>query len=315
MGTPRRRRIAATLLTAALLAGACSQADEDTGGIVESADPSPDPSAGGSSSPATGTPAAGAGEVPDTVPGSAPATGGGGGQPAPTTAAGPGQQQKPPPDRAAAPAPAPAGVGAYAPFYLRPSESTRVVLEVRSQAGAEPNGATIDHLRGVLAQVSGKEVATAGGSLTGGARQWTAADIRALADTSSLAQSRDGAVLRLLFLRGGFADSDTALGVAVRSDVAAIFSDRVDQAAGLLADRARIEDAVTVHEAGHLLGLVDLFLATGRADPEHPGHSPNRGSVMYYAVESTLVDSILDGGPPTEFDAQDRADLAAIRQG
>ena len=55
------------------------------------------------------------------------------------------------------------------------------------------------------------------------------------------------------------------------------------------------------------------MLATGRADPEHPGHSPNRGSVMYHAVESTLLGTVLSGGPPRDFDADDLADLAAIR--
>ena len=121
--------------------------------------------------------------------------------------------------------------------------------------------------------------------------------------------------MHLYFLRGGFAESDTVLGVSVRSDVAAVFSDRVDEAAGLVGNRGRIEDAVTMHEAGHLLGLVDLFLRTGRADTDHPGHSRSTRSVMYYAVESTLVGSILDGGPPTSFDRDDLADLATIRTG
>ena len=68
-----------------------------------------------------------------------------------------------------------------------------------------------------------------------------------------------------------------------------------------------------MHEVGHLLGLVDLVLDTGRADPEHPGHSSNRSSVMYWAVESTLITDVLAGGPPRDFDADDLRDLAAIR--
>lgn len=233
-----------------------------------------------------------------------------GGAPPDTTAG----AAAPDPTTTTAEAPAPGAVGAYAPFYLRPAESSRIVLEIRSQSGAEPRDRTVTHLSEVLAANSGKEVTLAGGRIDGDGRQWTAADIRALADAGA-AQSRDAAVMRILYLRGGFAESDTVLGIAVRSDVAAIFSDRVDDAAGVLGDPARIEDAVTVHEAGHLLGLVDLFLSTGRADPEHPGHSSNRASVMYWAVESTLVGDILQGGPPTDFDAQDRADLATIRTG
>ncbi len=78
---------------------------------------------------------------------------------------------------------------------------------------------------------------------------------------------------------------------------------------------AAIEEAVVTHEAGHLLGLVDLYLGTGRGDPEHPGHSRNAQSVMYWAVESNLVAHVLSGGPPHEFDGDDLADLAAIRAG
>jgi hypothetical protein len=36
---------------------------------------------------------------------------------------------------------------------------------------------------------------------------------------------------------------------------------------------------------------------------------------MYWAVESDLIGQLLDGGIPNDFDAQDRADLARIRQG
>ena len=255
----------------------------------------------------------------DSAPGSLPPTSGAGPSGSAPTASGAPQPSTPPPTASpttsASPAPAPAGVGAFAPFYLRPAGSARIVLEVRSQRGAEPRDGSVSHLRRVLAANSGKDVSVAGGSVDGGARAWTADQIRAEADRSGVGQSRGAAVMRILYLRGSFAESDTVLGLAVRSDVAAIFSDKVDEAAGLVGDPARIEDAVTVHEAGHLLGLVDLFLATGRADPDHPGHSPNRGSVMYYAVESTLVGSILDGGPPPEVDAADRADLAAIRRG
>jgi hypothetical protein len=70
---------------------------------------------------------------------------------------------------------------------------------------------------------------------------------------------------------------------------------------------------VVTHEVGHLLGLVDLVLHTGRQDPEHPGHSRNQQSVMFWAVESSLITDVLTGGPPTNFDDDDRADLAAIR--
>ena len=60
--------------------------------------------------------------------------------------------------------------------------------------------------------------------------------------------------------------------------------------------------------------VIDLVLHTGREDPDHPGHSPNRGSVMYWAVERDLVGTLLGAGPATTFDDADRAELAAIRR-
>ncbi|WP_436795951.1 hypothetical protein [Actinospongicola halichondriae] len=203
-------------------------------------------------------------------------------------------------------------VGAFGPWYLRADQADSIVLEVRSQSGAEPEAATVDRIRSLLAQTSGKTVTLQGGSVPGGARQWTPSAIVAEADRTGPAQGADAAVLTLLFVHGGLADADQTVGVAVRSDVAAVFSDRVDEAAGPLVASTRVEAAVTTHEVGHLLGLVDLVLATGRADPEHPGHSASRGSVMYYAVESTLVGDLLTGGPPTDFDEADIADLRAI---
>ena len=126
-------------------------------------------------------------------------------------------------------------------------------------------------------------------------------------------QGGDQTVLRLLFVGGSFEGNLGVLGAAVRGDVAAVFSDQVDRAAGLLVDPPTVEDAIALHEVGHLLGLVDLVVGSGRGDPEHPGHSRNRDSVMYWAVESDAISQLLSGGIPDQLDADDRAELAAIR--
>ncbi|MFL6205590.1 MAG: hypothetical protein ACJ739_09580 [Acidimicrobiales bacterium] len=211
----------------------------------------------------------------------------------------------------------PGGVGDLAGALLRPGNGDRIVVEVRAQAGAAPRAATLQHLVGVLHQVSGKAVAVDGvDPLAGGARDWTSASIAAAADhTGAHGQGGTQVVVRLLFVHGTFEGDESVLGVSVRGDVAAIFTDQVDAASGLLSDPAVVEDAVTMHESGHLLGLVDLAIDTGRDDPQHPGHSTDERSVMYWAVESDLIGEVLGGGIPTDFDARDRADLARIRAG
>lgn len=207
-------------------------------------------------------------------------------------------------------------VGAFAPALLRADRSSRLVLEVH--ADAEPADATLRHVRDVLADVSAKPVAVVQAGAPGaGTRAWTAVELRDTADAGARSPQGGGvAVVRLLFVHGTFEGDDDVLGVAVRGDVAAVFVDRVAAAGGLLGGGTRaVEASVTTHELGHLLGLVDLYLATGRADPEHPGHSSNRRSVMHWAVESSLLGELLGADPPRDFDADDLADLAAIRAG
>lgn len=208
-------------------------------------------------------------------------------------------------------------VGGVAAALLRPGRGDRVVLEVRAQAGAAPRQATIDHVVQVLGAVSGKTVAVDGvDAIGGGAQDWTQQGvISAAASAAQIESGRSQVVLRLLFLRGSYGGDRSVLGVAVAGDVAAVFSDRVDSAAGVLVDPAVVEDAVTMHEVGHLLALVDLILGTGRGDPDHPGHSRNKRSVMYWQVESDLISQLIDGGIPRDFDDDDRAELAQIRAG
>jgi hypothetical protein len=210
----------------------------------------------------------------------------------------------------------PGAPGADAAVYLRPAPRPSIRLQVLVEPGAEPRQGTVDRLSSDLRRVSGKQVTVTGGALPeSGGREWTAAAIASSAATRSPSVTADVAVLQVLFLDGRYADDDGVLGISVNSRVFAVFSDQVDRAATGLVGPERIELAVSVHELGHLLGLVDLYLHTGRADPEHPGHSTNPRSVMYWAVESDVVTDLLSGGPPVEFDAADLADLAVIRNG
>lgn len=207
--------------------------------------------------------------------------------------------------------------GAYARTLLQPQRSERIVVELLVQQGAEPRQAALDHVTSALRDASGKPV-TIGGPVTLPTGDGTTSDddIRELADRYGRAtQSADQAVLRLLFLHGRYVPEDGVLGVAVRGDTAAVFSQQVRNASTPLVSARALETAVITHEVGHLLGLVDLVLHTGRQDPEREGHSPNRESVMYWAIESSLVSQVLSGPPPRDFDAADRADLATIRNG
>lgn len=255
--------------------------------------------------------------------GDAPAPRGGGSKQAPTT-----RPSEPAPGGdggAPATAPPPAesddgdrkSPGAFARTLLRPQPATALVLERYVQEGADVASSSLSHSAQVLGEVSAKPVDTRPPIvLPGGARAWTAGELRATADrVAATPQGGGKAVIRLLLVRGTFEGNDDVLGVALRGDLIALFRDSIASASTPLISGRSIEDAVLLHEIGHLLGLVDVALDTGRADPEHPGHSKNRESVMYWAVESSVVSQVLEGGPPNDFDAADLADLRSLRNG
>lgn len=208
--------------------------------------------------------------------------------------------------------------GSFAPSILRPRPGGKIRLELLVHSGIRPAKEGLDHLSKILTDISGKPVeVTAVKVIPGGEQRYSSAEINHLADR--FGRANDGGpetTLHLLYLRGSLGERPNAAGVAVRGDVLAIYVDVVRRATvpGLSAET--VETAVLTHEAGRLLGLVDLYLGTGRQDPAHPGHSSNKGSVMYWAVETTdLVTAFGQGGPPRNFDAADLADLANIRDG
>jgi hypothetical protein len=291
----RRRAVAVAALV--LLAVGCASSDDA-------------PSVDGTSTTAVTTPdttAPGA-VAPPSTDGTAPAPGG---TPRRTIIVG-GTDAVP--DRQA-PAPGSGSPGDGAVRFLRPAATSRLQVEVQSQSGAQPPSAAIAHLRQVLSDATGKPVDVTDGGTPPVRSTWSAADVRNAAISGARPSAPEVGVLHLLYVHGSADTGGDTLGVSVASDVAVVFPDRIDDAAGGLASPSALVDAVTMHEVGHLLGLVDLVLHRGRQDPEHPGHSRNSGSVMYWAVESSLVGDLLTGGPPRDFDGDDRAELAAIRRG
>ena len=118
-----------------------------------------------------------------------------------------------------------------------------------------------------------------------------------------------------------YADGSTGntIGAAYSSSAFAVFKQAIESAATPLVTAEEIEDSVIVHEAGHVLALVNIGYKSPRdhEDPQHEGHSKNSKSVMYWAVDNVGVVGLLGGStkPPTSFDADDLADLRDLRDG
>ena len=207
---------------------------------------------------------------------------------------------------------------------LSSQKYTSMILEIDFESGYEPETSSTDLLKERMEQVCDKPggieiLLTETDFQHSGS--WSADDVR---DKGSDAKSNDpqsGSTLywQAIFPSGEY-ENDGVLGVAVDASTIAIFGETVDEAEGPIFNRPsseEIENCVLVHEFGHLLGLVNLVYQSpvDHEDPDHPGHSNNEDSVMYWAVESSDISSIITGQLPDEFDQDDLDDLAGLEAG
>lgn len=202
--------------------------------------------------------------------------------------------------------------------YLSSSDYDTWVIEVDSVQGAAPSAGALDLLRSRLMEVADKpggiEIRQSD-TLEARGGTWSSRDVLdAAARSRDLSTGGDTVVTHLLFLDGQYSTSNV-LGVAIGHSTIAIFSqtirDNCTVVNGCLTGSDSVFRAVLVHEFGHAMGLVDngIPMVNNHEDPENPGHSSNRDSVMYFAVETTNVFNVFTGGPPTTFDAADKADM------
>ena len=213
-----------------------------------------------------------------------------------------------------------AGPGGEAATFLR-ADTERLVIEGDQAEGAEISSSSLSHLQRVLGSVADKpggiEVQTS--TITTGKSDYTQKDLRALEDQHRQTSTGGGtASMYVLALNGQFRDQRGVIGVAYSGSSYALFLRQAERGApGVIGDSAAVERAVLVHEAGHLLALVNIGYESprGREDPDHPNHSTHERSVMHWAVESVEIFRVLGGGPPDDFDEADRGDLADIRSG
>jgi hypothetical protein len=321
MRTSLRWTVAVTL--AALTLTACSSdlpilddlpailgVDDPTDGPTDGSTDPADPDAPGDGEGSANDPGSDPGD-PDATEG----TGGSGDPPAATASPQPPPAQLTPVNDAG-------GVGANGRAILR-GDRPSLVIEIDVQSGVSADDAAVQHSIDTLRQVSDKStIRRAGGTFSSDRRDWTIADLRAAANAHrTTATTNDEVSIHVLYVRGRLVDNNgnatNAIGVAYSASTMALFPDQWADLTGFLGSSRAVERAVFLHEVGHLLGLVNLAYTSDidHEDPDHPGHSKHRSSVMYHAVATTLIGQMFSGSPPDRFHADDLADLEGLRTG
>lgn len=167
---------------------------------------------------------------------------------------------------------------------------------------------------------------------------WTSSELRDLhRNHQDLSSNDEQVVMHALFVDGDY-ERDNVLGVAFAAQSMAIFAGKIDEVTcsnNAIACPSgeprqwRLMRSVAIHEAGHLLGLVNSPLSMVNdhemdedPDPETArnegdAHSSNEDSVMFWAVRNQRgLSSIFgDGDVPWEFDTNDVNDAKALRRG
>lgn len=230
------------------------------------------------------------------------------------------------------------GAGSAAQEIVDPRLHAKLVVEIDYPVGAAPNAEAKSVLRSTLAEVTGRdasriELVESADIPSEPNRKYTVNDIIALENEHRDRRTAgDTAALYVVYVAGGYSEDDgdsRVLGIAYRGTSLAIFKGNIQaatrsQVVGGISvptvEEKCIERAVLVHEFGHAAGLVNLGTPMQRPheDPQNRGHSSNKESVMYYAVENTVdLFAFFTGGCsdiPYQFDADDKADLAALRR-
>ena len=200
--------------------------------------------------------------------------------------------------------------------YLSDSKYDTWIIEVDSVEGQAPSSGALELLRSRLQEVANKPggieirqsdtLAARGGT-------WSSRDILDLDSSSQDVHTTGKTVVTHLLVLDGEFTTDNVIGVAIGHSTIAIFMQTIRDGCGpicLPPGTDPIVRSVLVHEFGHALGLVDngIAMVNDHEDPEHPGHSSNDQSVMWWQVETIGIFG-LGTAPPSTFDAADKADM------
>jgi hypothetical protein len=207
-------------------------------------------------------------------------------------------------------------VGASANDLLSAAKYSSVKIEIQYMPGYQPDAAAINNLTAFLNSLINKpggvsiiqtQIASAGNTVL------TLNDI-ATVEKNNRTVYTSGSQLGVYFLftDGSYSDANV-LGLAFRNTSMAILGKTIHDNSGGIGQTSRTKLEITVleHEAGHILGLVNIGspMQSNHQDAAHGNHCNNTSCLMYYASETTDILGILLTGSIPTLDANCKADL------
>jgi hypothetical protein len=217
------------------------------------------------------------------------------------------------------------GLGDDARAFVRGAPYSKVIIEVGSTKSATPSQAAISHLMSVMSDLLDKPggvTVVTDAPVDDVTQALSISQVAAMEDASRTQYSMgDTAVFYYLVVSTNSTDDNSAgsiLGEAYRPSAMVVFQKTIDANSGGLGQPTRdvVESTVVAHEFGHILGLVNTGtpMQTPHEDSAHPKHDVNTACLMYWANNSSAgLANLLTGGTVPDYDANCRADLAALK--
>ncbi|MCC5918714.1 MAG: hypothetical protein JJU02_15445 [Cryomorphaceae bacterium] len=205
-------------------------------------------------------------------------------------------------------------VGSSANDILSEDKFTKLVLEIAYMPGMQLRSGTINATKSFLEsriyKSDGIEVITREVP-SGGKSAYSPDDLRTYEDEHRTVFPEENTLTIWICIVDGEYSSPNVLGVAYQNLSCALMGETIVNNSGGLSrpSREKVETVVTLHELGHLLGLVDIGTPMVENHKGKEGHCNNSNCLMYYAVETTEFLSLLFNQPIPELDGNCLVDL------
>ncbi len=194
--------------------------------------------------------------------------------------------------------------------FLSNKKYSKLKIEIQSVKGFEPSATAIANIRAFLLERLNKSkgIEIVNSSINSpGKSNLTLSDISDIEKKNrNVVTEKSTITAYILFVDGSYTESNASrsiLGVAYENSSMVIFENTIKQFSGGIGEpsESSLESAVSLHELGHILGLVNngSAMANDHQDNANGKHCNNSKCLMYFNAETSDIVGNLLGGIPT----------------